>query len=403
MANTILEEKWEGNYYLKLKSEFDSRLAMANIHSALLVEDFNFNSPMFIIRFTDALGDLITHNRISPDAEYRLISGVNEQNAMAFDYSLSKNKFQTQSPGKPENILSQIYFISSQWKELIGIKRHRSWNQVRYSEVVREIANNLGFDEIDIEETDGVFNVIQPGWTDYQLMKWIVKRAVNSDGIGGFELGFTANGRFIFKTNHELNDQRPIKSFYFVGEDNPEDEDRPHFFNFEIVQDYADLVKQAASGYRYGYYDFENKKYIKEEKLLSDTDQRQLSDWTYVAESHEGPDNFYYGGRELDTPEKIQNRILTASNSIQKVKIDIKGDMSIHIGDIVKLYISPTEHSKKPINEFYSGHYMVTKVSHEFQFGQTSFITQLQLSRQGINGNDVEGFVETSAGKQIRK
>lgn len=400
MSNTILEERWEDNYYLKLSSDFDSRLALADISSCLVTESFNFNSPLFLIRFTDAFGDLITHNRISPDSDYKLSLGRDEENAESFDFQLSKNTFQTTAFGKTENVLSQIYFVSSKWKDFIATKKHRSWKEKKYSEVVREIVSDLGFQSIEIEETDGKFDILQPGWTDYQLLKWMVKRCVNVEGIGGYEIGITFDNRFIFKTVHSLINQRPIKEYYFGGEDY--DVEKDYFFNIEIIQDYADLVKQGGSGYRYSYFNYETKEYVTDSMTPSDTDQRQLSDWLYITENHEGDHDWYYGGRSTDTPDKVQTRILNTTNSIQKLKIDVRGNVDLHIGDIIKLYIAPTEHSKLKINEFYSGHYMITKVAHEINFGGKDFITQLTLSRQGVNGTDIEGFVETSAGKQVR-
>lgn len=397
MAYVVFEEKWSDSFYIKLESEFESELALANLESALIIDSFEQNTPIFITRFTDGLGDLITHNRISPDNEYNLIIGENEFESVNKKFLLAKNKFTTTAPGKTENVLSEIYFVSNHWKELISRKRFRGWERVRYSDVVRQIANECGFENVRIEPTEGIFNVIQPGWTNYQLLKWIKDRAVNTNDVGGYELGIRSDDALIFETVDRLNSRVPVRELYMAGME----EDVNQFFDIKIVQNYSDMINQGASGYRYGYYNFNNRQYVRGSHSLSQSHQRQLSDWSYVTNRHNTTDNFYNGVRDIHTKNIIDSRVLSTSNSIQRIEINIVGDATLKLGDIVNILIAPTEHSKLPVNEFYSGYYMISNISHEILFKDKNYLTQLTLSRQGINGPEVSGFVTTTIGKDI--
>ena len=164
-----------------------------------------------------------------------------------------------------------------------------------------------------------------------------------------------------------------------------------------------DMINQGSGGYEYIYFDYNTKEFIKDTKKLSDSSQRQLSDWSYVATDHSEAQRRYFGGRDTATPMLAENRILDVSNSIQSLDISISGDITLHIGDIINVIIPPSQNSKTIVNETYSGYWMIGKVNHDISIDSGNFVSHLSLIRSGFDGKKLKDFEKTKTGKKITK
>ena len=395
---TILEEAHE-KYYIKLESEYDSKVSAAQITSISVIENFSHGTPFLLLKFIDGMGDLINHTHMSPSAEYDLYLGVDQKSAKKSSFSISNIGYENMANGRPEYVAMDLTFITAMWPKLIKDTHSRSWSEKKYSDVVKELATEIGFISSDIEDTDKTFNIIQPDWTNLQLLRWLSKHSYSINGMGGYDFGVKIDGTFVFKTLDSFFNQKPIKELYLS---NPTDKS-DFFTTFDIKQRYMDLINQGAGGYDYMFFDYDKKEFIKGSRKISDSKQRQLSDWSYIATEHSEAKRRFFGGCDINTPNLAENRILDVSNSIQSLDISISGDINIHIGDIVNLIIPPSQYSKTIVNENYSGYWMVGKVNHNISVNDASFVSYLTLIRSGYDGKKLKGFEKTKTGKKIIK
>jgi len=233
------------------------------------------------------------------------------------------------------------------------------------------------------------------------LLKKLSKQSKNIARIGGYDFGLTLDDRLIFTSLDSLYNKKPVKSVILAT---PDDESVGLVIStFNIKQDYAPMMIQGAGGLSYTYFDYDKKEYVTGTKTISDTNSRQLSDWSFIAEEHNTAKKVFDGGRDTNTPTVAESRITNAANSIQKITVNTQGDIGIHVADIIDIIIPSSEYSKTVVNEKYSGRWMVGKVLHNIDFDNKSFQSNLTLIRAGINGTELKGLVKTKKGKQIGK
>lgn len=396
----MFEEEWKENFYMKMESDHDSAASGLQISSIGLTETLSFGTPFLVIKMQDALGDLINHTYISPDAVYDLYLGESQDNNNKSSFSISVNNMENITIGKTEDIALDLSFINSNWDKMLRDTTSKSWKNKKYSDVVKELADKYEFNTDDIEESGGLQDIIQPNWSDIKFIRWMVKQAINTRGIGGYDFGLTLDNRMIFATLDKLYDKKPSKVVILSTPNNKVD---LFFSGFTIKQDYAPMLIQGASGLKYTYFDYATKKYITGTRSITDSDARQMSDWAFIAEEHNTANKSYDGGRDITTADVVASKVSNSANSIQKITITTKGDINTHIGDIVSVVIPSSEFSKTIINEKYSGHWLVGKILHNVDFESKTFQSTITLVRAGINGVDLKGLIKTVTGKKLGK
>ena len=175
------------------------------------------------------------------------------------------------------------------------------------------------------------------------------------------------------------------------------------FSGLSIKTNYMPTLLGGGFGTKATYFDYSKKQFVNNDYTLETFPERQLSDWYYLAKSHNEASRLYYGGRDLDTGNLVQNNILSNSNSVNKIEFLMEGNTDFNIGDIVSLRIPISDGLKKEsiLNETYSGHWMIWKLAHLFDGDGRNYHTQVFAMRNGINGVGIRGLVRTVAGKNI--
>lgn len=396
MSYKILEEDWNGQFYLKLESDFPSQIRNVRLKGITIIETITSGSPMFILTFMDGQGDLITNTYISPNDIYYLTLGNTADTAQKNSFSLSTNAAKSTNM-HTTNTDNSIIFVSDKWEKMFKDTFSRSWRDDYYSTVASDIASEVGFKKINVEQTDIKHNVIQPYWTNYQLLKWLMNHAKNSEGISGYDMLFYINGDFGFKTYNSLFAQKPYDS-YIIGENSTQ---HKPILGFNIKQDYMPTLLQGGFGETYTYFDFESGEFVTGQAKQSQMNQTQLADWFFLSQAQETAPKQVYGARDTEVGNMAENRVTSVTNAVQKMNVTIYGDPLIHIGDIINLIIHPNGDNSKIINEYYSGYWMISKVTHDIDFKNHQYITRLELSRSGINGKGITGLVKSQAGKKV--
>jgi len=396
----LFEENWVDNFYIKLESTHDTAASGLQISSIGVTETLSSGSPFLVMYIQDAFGDLINHTYISPDAVYDLYIGKDKDDNTKSSFSMSVNNMENVHVGKTETIALDLTFMSDKWNKFIREAHSRSWKDTSYSDVVKDIITENEFSDVDVETTQGRYDVIQPNWSNMKFVKWLSQQAVNTEGNTGYDFGVTLDNRMIFKSLDTLYKSKPKRSVILAA---PNNEFEFSFHNFSIKQNYAPMIIQGAGGLTYTYFDYDTKTYITDTKTVEDSGTRQLSDWAFIAESHNTATKIHDGGRDIDTPTVAESKITSVANSIQKVSINMVGDFDLHIGDVINILIPSSEFSTTLLNEKYSGYWLIGEILQDVDFVNKTFQSNITLIRAGINGTELKGLVKTTKGKQLGK
>lgn len=404
---TIFEKGVKGKYYLKLSIEFeaddDINLSAFSISSVTVIETIMGSTPYLNIKFIDAIGELISLYPLIPDVEFVIKYGKSKEESQESKFKLSTINYSPLSNADMESILVTSDMIHNKWEEMFKKTLSRSWKDKKYSEVIQEVVKDMEFDDIDIEETSKTFDIIQPNWTNSTFLKWLTSNSVNKQNIGGFVYFITLDNRFVFSSMDNLYNNKPKKTInHSLSTSGVKDNTGGYNF-INIKNNYMPVLNQGGFGQEHMHFDYNNKEFVKDKKVITDIKERQLSDWYYIAESHVEPSKLVYGGRDTNIKDVVDNNILNSANSVQNVDMYINGDIDLHIGDLVNIRIPVSKKLKESsvINDTYSGHWLIWKVGHIFDIDSNNFITQLFLTRNGINGKDLTGLVKTSIGKKV--
>lgn len=396
---SIFEHDLNNALYTKLETtDKDVALVYGNIHSLVLSEALDMGSPVLKTRFMDSLGNLTSISYYSPDALYNFYFGETKAAALKSEFSLAINKSTAFGVGTLENTSNEITFLNSKWLNTLSTPVSRSWNQVKHSDVVNQLATEAGSATTYIEETDLPHNVIQPAWTNFHLMRWLSNHSVSKDGLAGYQFAVRNDGNLLFASFNHLF-QQPSKLTLHLTETSPADKS---MYGFHLLQNYASMVKQGALGYTYNWYDYANREFNQGNRLITDTAQPQLSDWWYAAKSHVQPAKWLDAARDSEAIQQAEAKMMNMAHSIQEAETSVNGTPNLHVGDIVNLVIKPAQRLEaKHYVEQYSGNWMIAKISHVVDFVEKHVRTDLKLIRAGVNANTQKStaLVKTTAGK----
>lgn len=426
----IAKESSEEQILIQLSCEQDFEVAFANPQYVKVFEGLSMGSPYIIVDFIDANGDAVNINKMDTNAVFTLSFGKSITESRVIRMKIAKIEFGNKSMGTSSNFAFAVHFVHESWNTFIHKTYNRGWSNVRYSDIVSTIASESGFNVRHIAETPNTIpQVTQPNWSNLKLLQHISDRArPKNPATGHFEFGIDLEGNFFFmplseliSKAHENKVDRPpsenrstIPLFKLDG--NPQNEENRRrlkeengfvpqtFHTFSVQENYMNQIMQGAGGITTSYYDFNTGTYKKKENKMSETDIDQLSEWSLIHADNERSSMRMYGGRDAGVEQRGRNRLSDSANSIQRITIQCDGTSYVKIGDLVEVLIpNPPEVYNTPYNEVYSGYYIVSNVENVFRLNKrTAYKTVLTLSRQGIDMKELDGYVRTTKGKNIR-
>jgi len=399
----IFEKGAINRYYIRFEMETtgdDVVIASFNMISVSVIENMVGNSTYLNVKFIDEVGVLINKYPVIPDSVFTLTYGVTKEQSITSKFKMASMKVDNLSGADTESLMITMDLIHWEWDKIIKEVHSKSWKDKKLSFVLNDIISEIDFDEIIIEETDTTVDTIQPSWTNANMLKWISKNSISDDDIGGYVYYLTLDNKFVFSTLDNLYNKKPVKEIAHATL--TKDGVGYNFLNIE--NNYVPTLLANGFGTKYTYFDYNTKQYVTGDKILTDINERQLSDWYYMAESHMTPSKHYYGGRNINTTDIIENNMLVNANSVQKINLYVDGDIEVHIGDLINLKIPIAKRIQQDgeiINDTYSGYWLVWKIAHLFSFGDDNYQSHLFLTRNGINGKEITGLVKTNKGKEL--
>lgn len=405
--NVLIDRGLNDTYGIRLTAEGttsgkDDYLAAVSVQGLTIIESIGSLVPYMSVKLIDQTADLINVNPIIPDGEFNLTIGKGSDVVLNPKFKISSYQVEALDKDNLGNLFLNAHLVSSKWEKLIKVTKNRSWSDSYYSDAVNDIATELELTP-DIEPTYGMYNIIQPNWTNSNFIKWLANNSISQESqLGGYFYCTTFEDTLLFKTFDKAFQQKPIKeiSHFSLG---GQLQDKVGFNTFGVKADYMPVLNYGGFGMNYTFFDYDSKTFTDTNLVLTDMEEIQLSDWYYVGKTHVEPSKFYYGGRNTLSQDIVQNRILKSTNSVNSVDIIIEGDIDFHAGQLIDLRVPTLEYHKQEmvINELYSGYWLIWKVAHVVDVAGANFTTHLYLTRSGINGVDVTGLVQTVTGKVL--
>jgi hypothetical protein len=404
----ILFERYiKDNFYIKLEMDevLDptsvKKLSQYNIVSVVLTENIINSSPHMNVKFMDHNGSLVTTAPMLPQNVFTLTYGSNLSSLKTTKFKYSTSSFEPIASNTQENFFVNSDMIFSNWKKLFNDTYSRSWENTRYSDVITNIVADMEFDDVYVEKTKNIQNVIQPNINNASFIKWIKNNSVNDRGVGGYIYYITLDNEFYFRTIEDIIVNTPAK---LIEHQTASSEEEGYNYS-KITNDYANVLMNGGLGITHTNFDYSTKKFITNNVTVNKLKQRQMSDTTYILDSDANPSYNMYGGRDVRTNEVVANKMTSMINSAIKIDLNFKGRTDLKIGDKIDLVVpiskNMSRYNELAINNLYSGSWIVWKVNHIFDIKTSKYITKVFLFSDGLNNlNDIR-YQDTSAGKYL--
>lgn len=399
--------------YVKLEVDSYSELFLTNSKLLGLTIKEVTGTSTFIVSMTivDFFGDLINHAIVEGSFDFWLTIGRNEFDNIEYKMRASKINTANIASAASKNYAYSITFVSHNWKEMFLVRHNRAWRDKKYSDIVKEIANEVGFNETYITETDTLAPLtIQPYWTNFEMLRWIKKRASSPSGAG-FDFSLTSNDGFFFSSYGDLIKKRTLgiqgtdeQSSVVLTMKRLSSNDYDNGFRsierIELTQDYMIALRAGASGVSYSHYDYMNKRYTgKKQQTFSQSEIPQLSEKAFISEGDELVGSNIYSFTDTESEKIAIQKLSFISNKIQTLRVHTPGVSEAHIGNVVEVQIPlGVDESNLPYNELLSGFYLVTgKETTVDESGSASTI--LRLTRHGVNTQDTKTLIDSKRGR----
>lgn len=416
--------------FIRLYCEDDIGVSQSIPLRLEIQNEFGMASPIVSVKFRDARGDLFNLIKFQPTARFRLEFGRSTQDSLILNLNATKIDYVNLVAGRPHDIVFHVDFIIDNWYEFISKRHNRGWYQTPFSDIASEILEESGFTDVAVTESEhdedelDALSVIQPHWTNFNMVKWIMNKSKPSESIGWdghYEFGVRLDGEAWFRSINDVikekeNDIRskslPILRLnsHNLKPDNADSAMRsnknvaPFFVTFSGEENYVDNIIHGAGGFVSAHWDWDSGEYITEEVKFSESEVPQLSDLSSIMSDHEDNLELFFTGR--DKRSKYDAEIKTSREAIrmQKFKVATEGTRFLDLFDIIELYIPNTTHdSTEQVNTMYGGVYMISGYHHIFNLGDNVEHTMsVSLSRHGIDdfgSQDLSGYATSGVGK----
>ena len=403
-----------GNYAssmsVTLSADHDSRVAYATPYEVHINLAMGNVSPVVVVRFMDAMGSIMSRGDIGINEPFYLEISSNSttmSRAAIIPLRLSDILYGNSSNNNNGSgqIEYKLTFMFDRWADFITNEKNRCWLGKTYSDVIKEISDSYGF-YTTVEPSIGAQeSIIQPYYTDSQMLRYCIERADTQTGdmllvaprIFQNRLDIQSKTTFINdQSGQASNGNCPVLT---MGP-KPTDEkqyrqdvlDNGDFpTTFTIFDSSSDLVayqKSAAVGVKSYTYDFETAEYTPMDDSFESESTTTVSKYKYdapVAEAH-------FECATTKTQNIInKNRVNSDILNFRRFTVATDGCEWFEVGMVVELVIpsSPYSGVDAVYSESDSGFYIITGIDHRMNFGRVNtYTTLLTLRREGVDSSD---------------
>jgi hypothetical protein len=339
------------------------------------------------------------------------------------------------SDRRKSNQQSEHYVLHFCSEELIlneSIKISKSYHGMPVSDIVFDIARMYlqidpkKFPRSAVSPTIGNIDVVIPYWTPFYTISWLSRMARTGRYPGCTYMFFEDQEGFHFAPIEALTQQTPLQQI--------------NFSPANIVHEQSDIsvVQQrheSAEGYDFvsgpntlesistGAYAgklvtinpldqrinvhsmdasvlFDQTSHLNAQSII-----RPTLDRTNTLQTNHYDAYFRVAADNLKVHEwLLQRNMYLSSLHIFQFKVVIGGSMYFRVGQVVQLNVPAAEGpspSEKPIDQLYSGKYLITAIRHKID--RTKYICILEVSKDSLTQEFPTAGVNTAALKQLRR
>jgi len=311
----------------------------------------------------------------------------------------------------------------------------KSYRGMSISKIVEDITTNYlhinskKFPSSAIDSTTGNFDIVIPFWTPFYAINWLSRMARSAATPGCSYVFFEDSVGYHFTSIESLSQQEPLQPINLMpmnlagetGEQSPVSDTQQRL---ESAEEYEmvgspDLLRFISTGVYGG-------------KLLTvnPIDQRIKSITMnaavlFDATDHTNPNMFLQLGSDrtkkpqtehhdsffriaadnlkVDTWLLQRNAYISAFHGFQ-VKVSVPGNLLLRVGQIVQLNLPAAtlgSKAEKPIDEMFSGNYMISAIRHKID--RVRYVCILELSKDSLVPQLPPSLESSSAMNRIRE
>lgn len=408
-------------YNEKHKIDIQSVLQFSHIQS------INNLSDMAVIKFKD-FGSLFTE--ILPLTGHETVNvkyGENSKNYNEAIFDIYSIESKPQSPiwaivpGENKYTINsevELVLVNKCILGLVAEQHNRTFRNKKYSDIASEIASSItNIKKTIIEESVGNYTVLQPYWTNAQLLRKIAKYARSSQcGACGY-LYFVDRDTFHFHTYEKIyssgHHEKMMIAKSTLGDDMQKDSsikkmiDDGHYGISEIGYKINNHFYLSQGGFNStsGGYDFETDDYIMGSSSIKSSKNNITSlgeRFSVKTENIPSVGRFIYTGdkRQEQLDDVSETRHLWPFYDLVKCNVLARGKIDRKPATMIKIVMPSTSQTREIVDSFHSGLYFVDTVSHTIQMG--GYYNRMVLSRNSYNSikGSSGGFFEQPVKRQ---
>lgn len=415
----IGQDRSRSSVFIRLESEDENGLSNVSPQSVYIAEALSYGSPIVTVTFKDQYGVYMNLLKIDPETRFDLHIGETLETAVVLPLRLSRIDMSNNVSGKSENLSFKISFVHYGWNEYLNKRRCRAWTNAKFSDVVKEIAEECLYESSDVSESR-IENstIVQPHWTNNVFMRWIQENAIPEKYDDHYEFSGRIDNTFLFKSISDIiedyqedaeNENIPVIKLQGYSESpstrneekNENDEVPPYFLSFSGTEHYMDGVINGG-GFRSVHYDFLTGQSVVTPIKTNDMKSLQMSDWSAFKEEHTKSSIILNHGRDPYGVEATKLKMSSVQLSTNQFKIQTEGSINLHVGHMVEVIVPTPSNMIPPFSVMYSGFYIVGGITHQLVLEPSpNIISSIELTRQGFDGVDLSGYTTTKMGKFV--
>lgn len=389
-------------YYLLIK--FGDNILPVNISTLkelTIIQDYDKYLPGFRLVIEDVSG-ILSHVAPCDRSMSKVtieIGESTESNKNSFEFMVYE-KTPTSNSSLPSNtfeitgLLNIDGFFSPDYS--------RGFNQSIKTTLEYIATNDLKIVNTNVSATlDYVKLIIQPQWSDAQLLKYLKDNVVGNSGEASYKC-FVNNKYskvyFNFRSISEMG-KDPILYKFILSD--KEYEDWLPIYKYDIYDNCKIYGSFASKKQGYGYFNYDTSTYVTGTETA--TDLTSLTDYFLIDKNDtEYSNTLIDNGRTNEFTSDFKGKVRSSYHNrlmgLSKMWITTKGISAIQPGETVGIFFPYANASKDLYSYQYSGFWLIERVVHNI--GST-FLTKLLLTRNGLDTNIKNTLVKAVTKKKI--
>jgi hypothetical protein len=379
--------------------------------------------------YEDVFANAVTGNLVVADAqgfiekfqlignEYLRLTFTKGSKSTAFDVDMIFRVFKMSLRSLVGNLQTEAYVLHFCSEELLLSEQYKiskSYNGRTISSIIQDICgpNYLNIPKnkpVNIQKTNGIYSFVVPTFKPFEAINWLSTYAKPATGKPGADMVFFENKEgFNFVSLQSLFEKETYRTYTYAPKniDSKTQTQEQHYFavlayEFDNGFDTLDAINSGLFANQlisidpllqtYHITNFNYKEYNKQSTTLNkygivnDVKNRR-GDTIYqtpqavlkMATTNKGHNTNTFLNRK---PGSVANEIFietyipnrTAQLSLanyNRIKLTINGDPGATVGQTIKFNLLSMSPSKKGLDKFYSGKYLITAVKHTIKIDE---------------------------------